>query len=70
MNILRDRNTETSGLYQSAMMAIGPILDEKVRSGEVTPENYWETKKELLRQRGIDWKTPGELNPEITRRGT
>jgi len=25
---------------------------------------YWEKKKELLRRRGIDWKTPAEMNPD------
>lgn len=65
MGIIRDRENETSKNYETAMMEILPVLEEKVVSKEVNAENYWEVKQELLKRYGIDWKTPAELNPDV-----
>lgn len=65
MFIIRDKDVENSRLYEQAMFSVQPILDKKTSSGEITPENYWEIKKELLKGHGVDWKTPAELNPEL-----
>jgi hypothetical protein len=27
--------------------------------------SYWARKKELLAKKGIEWKTPAEMNPNI-----
>jgi hypothetical protein len=36
------------------------------REGRGSVFSYWETKKSLLKQKyGIDWRSPGELNPQV-----
>jgi hypothetical protein len=36
------------------------------REGRGSVYTYWETKKGLLKQKyGIDWRSPGEMNPQV-----
>jgi len=57
---------EKTAEYAAAMESIQPVLDREF------PEIYlgschavWARKKELLAQRGIDWHSPSEMNPDI-----
>lgn len=56
---------EKSIEYLNAMIKVTAILDNEMggypRKAEFS-DTYWERKKELLAQHGIDWKTPAELN--------
>lgn len=54
--------------YKRAMEHIGAVLEEefKERCGLGTVRIYWNRKKELLRRYGIEWESPGELNPNVT----
>lgn len=49
--------------YQKAMLEIQPELD-KVDASTPAPA-FWALKKRLLQERGIEWKSPVEMNPEI-----
>lgn len=55
--------------YAEAMKIIEPILDkefpETVPPVMGTCHRYWARKKEMLKAKGIEWKTPGEMNPDI-----
>ena len=59
---------ETTAAYQEAMKEIQPQLET-----EFAPNKHklglchqiWARKKQLLAERGIDWKTPAEINPDI-----
>lgn len=42
------------------------LADHPRRGGEGFVNIYWETKKRLLKNRyGIDWRSPGEMNPQV-----
>jgi len=42
------------------------LADHPLRGGEGFVNIYWETKKRLLKEKyGIDWHSPGELNPHV-----
>ncbi|MDD2337170.1 MAG: BPTI/Kunitz-type proteinase inhibitor domain-containing protein [Geobacteraceae bacterium] len=42
------------------------LADYPQRGGRGSVTIYWETKKSLLKQKyGIDWRSPGELNPQV-----
>ena len=59
---------EKTAAYQEAMKEIEPILDKEFPPNKVamgTCHRFWHRKKELLKERGIDWKSPAELNPDI-----
>lgn len=65
--MLRD-SIESTQAYIEAMRHIKPILDDEFPKDDVvmgTCHRYWARKKELLKQRGIDWKSPSEMNPDI-----
>lgn len=54
--------------YKLAMEKIDPILDKEFPINEVrygTCYRFWQRKKELLKEHGIDWKTPKEMNPDM-----
>ena len=58
---------EETVAYKAAMARIEPILDKEFENvnGMGTCHRYWWRKKELLKQNGIDWKSPSEMNPDI-----
>ncbi len=65
--IFRDM-IETTSAYQQAMQEIQPMLEEEFRSKQ--PKSglcyqIWERQKQLLAERGIAWRTPAEINPDI-----
>ena len=65
--MLRD-SIESTQAYIEAMKDIKPILNERFSDDTYvmgTCHAYWACKKELLKQRGIDWKSPSEMNPDI-----
>lgn len=42
------------------------LADHPQRGGEGFVNIYWGTKKDLLKRKyGIDWRSPGELNPHV-----
>lgn len=42
------------------------LADHPQRGSEGSVTIYWDTKKRLLREKyGIDWRSPGELNPHV-----
>lgn len=42
------------------------LADDPHRGGEGFVNIYWRTKKDLLKRKyGIDWRSPGELNPHV-----
>lgn len=42
------------------------LADHPLRGGEGFVNIYWSTKKSVLKQKyGIDWRSPGELNPHV-----
>lgn len=61
-------NTEE---FQKVMKKIQPELDRLNESLDKqglqlgSCHIYWARKKELLKNHGIDWKTPAECNPYI-----
>lgn len=62
---------EDSEVFLQAMTKIQPELDSLMENldrqgyGLGSCHIYWERKKQLLREHGIDWKTPAECNPDI-----
>ena len=67
MAIKRDPIEDTKE-YLNAMEKVEPILNKEF------PEDgwymgmchaYWFRKKELLKQKGIHWHSPKEMNPDI-----
>ena len=59
---------ELTEVYKRAMEAIQPVLDQAFPADEVamgTCHRYWARKKALLAERGIEWKSPAEMNPDI-----
>ncbi len=59
-------NTEE---YKEAMKKIQPELDRLIESlegyGLGSCHVFWNKKKSLLKEQGIDWETPAECNPDI-----
>ncbi len=54
--------------YQEAMKIVQPILDKAFPPEERVfgfCHKLWAMKKVLLREQGIEWKSPKELNPHI-----
>lgn len=44
----------------------GLLANHPQRGGEGFVNIYWRTKKDLLKRKyGIDWRSPGELNPHV-----
>jgi hypothetical protein len=42
------------------------LVNHPQRGGEGFVNIYWSAKKNLLKQKyGIDWRSPGELNPQV-----
>ena len=51
--------------YKKVMKEIQPILDREFSEHWFGMcHGVWKRKKQLLAERGIDWKTPQEMNPE------
>lgn len=67
MEIIRDP-VEGTAEYINAMIKVTSILDNEMGGFPRKLQfvnNYWERKKELLRECGVEWNTPAELNPEL-----
>ena len=64
---MRRDSIEETVAYKAAMARIQPMLDKEFENNNVfgTCHRYWWRKKELLREKGIDWKSPAEMNPDI-----
>lgn len=65
--MIRD-SIEKSPKYVEAMKVIEPILDDEFPDDDIvmgTCHRYWARKKELLRNYGIEWRSPAEMNPDI-----
>ena len=60
-------NIEESVAYKAAMARIQPMLDKEFENevGLGTCHRYWWCKKELLKQSGVDWKSPTEMNLDV-----
>ena len=58
---------ENTEKYQEAMLEINPILEKEFKNqcGMGICHRYWYRKKELLKEYGIDWKSPAEINPDV-----
>jgi hypothetical protein len=56
-----------AGVFKNIDDEVKKILaDHPQRGGEGFVNIYWETKKNLLKQKyGIDWRSPGEMNPHV-----
>ena len=66
MTIKRDPIEETNE-YVKAMEKIDPILDREFPKDKWymgTCHRYWHRKKELLKEEGINWRSPSEMNPD------
>lgn len=53
--------------FEEAMTKVQPILDKEFPMNEWgmgTCHRYWYRKKELLKELGIEWKSPSEMNPD------
>ncbi len=57
--VLRFDPVECSDAYLSVINDVEKILDEE------KPARIWDRKKELLDERGIHWRTPAEMNPNV-----
>ena len=66
MGLIRD-DIENSTAYAEAMAIIQPILDREFGGSYHMGmcHGLWQRKKELLKEMGIDWKTPAETNPDV-----
>lgn len=66
MEIIRDP-VEKTPEYVHAMIKVFPILDEEFNNKKNSKPSvtFWQRKKELLAQMGVDWQSPADLNPEI-----
>ena len=64
---MRRESIEETVAYKAAMASIQPMLHKEFENnnGFGTCHRYWWRKKELLREKGIDWKSPAEMNPDI-----
>ncbi len=62
---------ENTDEFQEVMKKIQPELDrlneslDKQDYGLGSCHIFWSRKKDLLKEHGIDWKTPAECNPYI-----
>lgn len=54
--------------YKKAMKRIQPVLDREFKGqfGLGLCHVIWHRQKELLRRCGIEWKTPAEMNRNVT----
>lgn len=66
MSLLKDEIEKTEA-YVEAMKHIQPILDHEFDGvvGMGVCHSFWARKQQLLKQAGIDWKTPAEMNPDV-----
>ena len=65
MGIKRDP-VETTEEYAKAMEKINLVLEKEFPKDQWymgTCHRYWCRQKELLKEAGIDWHTPAEMNP-------
>ena len=53
--------------FQKAMVEIKPILDKEFDDPAYRGKCHqlWCRQKQLLAEKGIDWKTPREMNPHV-----
>lgn len=58
---------EDTEAYKEAMKQIGEELEERMkgREGMGNCHIYWNLKKKLLAEVGIEWKSPRECNPFV-----
>jgi hypothetical protein len=59
---------EDTEVYKKVIEKIEKELDERMKDkpqGMGSCHIYWELKKELLADAGIEWKSPKECNPYI-----
>ena len=66
--MIRRDEVEKAEEYQQAMKEIQPVLDREFPDEGIilgTCHRYWARKKALLAGRGIEWKSPAEMNPEV-----
>lgn len=53
--------------YVAEMAARCPAVADMLRSGRGLCHRLWNRTKELMRERhGIDWRSPREMNPDVT----
>ena len=64
-DFIKQDPVENTEEYTEAMKHIQPILDEEFKGRIMCSRAYWARKKEMLAKYGIEWKNPGELNPNI-----
>lgn len=68
-SIIRDP-VEKTVEYSKAMTKVGPILEEEYNERKSKKEKtFWQRKKELLLEEGIEWNSPAELNPGVIKDG-
>jgi len=71
MPLENDPIEETSE-FLNAMLKIQPELTEINKEmqrngmGFGRCHSYWASKKRLLADLGVDWKSPGEMNPNVS----
>lgn len=65
MNVVVRDPVEKTIEYANAMMKVLPILDKEYRIEKTASVSYWRRKQELLKNLGVDWKSPADLNEEI-----
>lgn len=65
MSPIRVDPIESTPDYQAAMVKVQPELDKLPQGFGTNVYAFWATKKRLLKEEGVDWKTPAEMNPEI-----
>lgn len=61
-------NTDNTEIPESIMHEVECRIEEEhknVPKGLGYCHMYWARKKQLLKERGYDWKSPAELNPNI-----
>jgi len=66
MSFLHDPVEETAE-YKKAMETIQPMLDKEFPQNQYRMglcHRIWYRKKELLKEHGIEWKSPSEMNPD------
>ncbi|NLC19864.1 MAG: hypothetical protein GX757_11765 [Clostridiales bacterium] len=68
--MMRDPIEDTQE-FKQALERIQPLLDELEKRledsnyGMGSCHIYWAKKKKLLKDLGIEWKTPAEMNPHV-----
>jgi hypothetical protein len=53
--------------YKAIVDEVNRILDKEIYSTKVRIHPYasWSKKKKLLKEKGIDWLSPKDLNPSV-----